>query len=238
MTYSQLLTDKTVVVPGGTGNVGEGIVRQFLRAGARVIVPSRTESRLNDLRGHLGADADRLVGVTASYGTFDEADAFADSLGQVDHVVTSVGGWWSGATVWQTTADDWQRFFVEPATTHFALLRSFLPRLEEDGSYTAIAGFSSQSPYPGAGIVSMQGAAQLMMRDVVSAELRGQRRVNDLVLGPIINRTRPNGDPSWATADDVGEIAVLLAASAVSDARINLENQHQLAEAKARIADR
>ena len=92
MTDTQLLTDKTVVVPGGTGNVGEGIVRQFLRAGARVIVPSRSESRLNDLRGYLGTDVDRLVGVTAAYGTFDEADTFAESLGQIDHVVTSVGG--------------------------------------------------------------------------------------------------------------------------------------------------
>lgn len=50
----------------------------------------------------------------------------------------------------------------------------------------------------------------------------GQRRVNDLVLGPIINRSRPNGDSNWATADNVGDVAVLLAASGVSAAQISL----------------
>lgn len=231
-----LLTDKTVVVPGGTGNVGEGIVRQFLRAGARVIVPSRTQARLDTLRALVKDDAERLEGVVAAYGSFDEAEELAESLGVVDHVVTSVGGWWAGAAVWQTSEQDWQRFFVEPAATHFALLRAFIPRLAAGGSYTAIAGFSSQTPYPGAGIVSMQGAAQLMMRDVAAAELRGQRRLNDLVLGPIINRSRPRGDPNWVTSDQVGEISVLLAASDAADERINLETQQQLADARARLA--
>jgi NAD(P)-dependent dehydrogenase (short-subunit alcohol dehydrogenase family) len=33
------LTNRTVLVAGGTGGVGEGMVKAFLRAGATVLVP-------------------------------------------------------------------------------------------------------------------------------------------------------------------------------------------------------
>lgn len=35
------LSGRTVLVPGGTGNVGEGVVRTLLEAGATVLVPGR-----------------------------------------------------------------------------------------------------------------------------------------------------------------------------------------------------
>jgi len=171
---SASLDGKIVVIPGGTGNVGEGIVRAFLTAGATVIVSSRNQARLDELAkligsGHVG----NLKTITAGYGTFTEADQLATGItreyGHVDHVVATVGGWWMGKALWQISEDDGQKVFVDVATTHMALARSFVPRLAEGGTYTAIAGFSAQSPYPTAGIVSMQGAAQLMMREALSA---------------------------------------------------------------------
>ncbi|MFI1705038.1 SDR family NAD(P)-dependent oxidoreductase [Streptomyces griseoruber] len=236
------LDSKVVVVPGGTGNVGEGIVRAFLKAGATVIVPSRSRSRLAELVKLIGPElAGQLKTVAAGYATFDEADQLATKLvtdfGHIDHVVASVGGWWAGKALWQTTDDDWQKVFVDVATSHMALARSFVPRLSEDGSYTTIAGFSSQKPYPAAGIVSMQGAAQLMMRQALSAELGGQRRVNDLILGPIINRSRPGGDPDWLTSDQVGEAAVGVARTpSITDEHVVLDNVDDLKKALARMA--
>ncbi|MGW2052048.1 SDR family NAD(P)-dependent oxidoreductase [Streptomyces sp. NPDC001858] len=239
---SPSLDGKVAVIPGGTGNVGEGVVRAFLKAGATVVVPSRSQARLDALAKligpELGAD---LKTTTAGYGTFDEADELATRIlkehGHVDHVVASVGGWWMGKALWQIDQDDWQKVFVDVATSHMALARSFVPRLTEDGSYTAIAGFSGQKPYPAAGIVSMQGAAQLMMREAFSAELKGQRRINDLVLGPIINRSRPGGDPNWLTADQVGEAAVGVARTpSIADEHIVLDTVEDLQKTLARVA--
>lgn len=42
-------------------------------------------------------------------------------------------------------------------------------------------------------------------------ELAPTVRVNSLILGPVISRTRPTGDSSWITADDVGRVCVTLA---------------------------
>ncbi|MFE7245975.1 SDR family NAD(P)-dependent oxidoreductase [Streptomyces sp. NPDC057580] len=228
------LTGKVVVVPGGTGNVGEGIVRAFLIAGATVVVPSRSRSRLDTLALLIGPElALSLKGVNGTYGTFDEAHDLAAKIAtehdRVDHVVASVGGWWMGKALWDTSEAEWQKYFVDTTTSHMALARAFVSRLTPDGSYTVIAGFSGQKPYPAAGIVSMHGAALLMMREVLSVELHGQRRVNDLILGPIINRSRPGGNPNWLTADQVGEAAVALTRTpSLTDEHIVLDNVDDL----------
>jgi 3-oxoacyl-[acyl-carrier protein] reductase len=233
MTSSSTI-DGIVVVPGGTGNVGEGIVRAFLEAGATVVVPSRGKDRLAELTERAGPRlATRLHGITGGYGTFAEADELAEEItaahGRIDHVVPSIGGWWMGKTLWQTSEAQWQQFFVETTTAHMAVARAFVPRLDQAGSYTLISGFSAQKPYPAAGIISMHGAALLMMREVLTAELRGDRRVNDLVLGPIINRSRPQGGPDWLTADQVGQAAVLVATNpSIKDEHIVLDRRADL----------
>jgi 3-oxoacyl-[acyl-carrier protein] reductase len=240
-TSSTPLAGKVVVIPGGTGNVGEGIVRAFLKAGATVIVPSRSQARLDALAKLIGPElGGDLKTIAAGYGTFADADQLATRIvkehGHVDHVVASVGGWWMGKALWQISQDDWQKVFVDVATSHMALARSFVPRLAEDGSYTTIAGFSAQKPYQAAGIVSVQGAAQLMMREAFSAELKGQRRINDLVLGPIINRSRPGGDPNWLTADQVGEAAVAVARTPpIADEHVVLDTVEDLKKTLARV---
>ncbi len=42
------LSGHRVLVPGATGGVGEGVVRQYLAAGAEVIVPTRSQSRAEE----------------------------------------------------------------------------------------------------------------------------------------------------------------------------------------------
>ncbi|WP_062521955.1 SDR family NAD(P)-dependent oxidoreductase [Demequina silvatica] len=216
------LDGKIIVVPGGTGNVGEGIVRAFLSAGATVVVPSRHQARLDQLTALMAPQLrDRLVGIAGEYGTLAEANALGDRIvarhGAIDHVVAAVGGWWAGKALWQITANDWDKVFSATALTHTALAHALVPRLATDGSYTIITGFSAHTPYPGAGIVSMQGAALLMMRKVLTAELDRARRVNALVLGPIINRSRPQGRHDWLTADQVGLASVHVASDASID---------------------
>ncbi|HEY0132663.1 MAG TPA: NAD(P)-dependent oxidoreductase, partial [Nannocystis sp.] len=56
------LRDKRCLIAGGTGGVGEGIVRAFLNAGATVFVPSRSAAKLDALAGSIAAKPrDRLV---------------------------------------------------------------------------------------------------------------------------------------------------------------------------------
>ncbi|MCM0676847.1 hypothetical protein NCC78_19465 [Micromonospora phytophila] len=50
-----------------------------------------------------------------------------------------------------------------------------------------------------------------MLRKTLSAEGGQQRRVNTLVFGPLLNRARPHGDPTWLSSDHVGSFTRALA---------------------------
>lgn len=126
------LSGRRVLVPGGTGAVGEGVVRGYLAAGADVVVPTRTQERLEEFRRVLGdAATARLHVVVHDYTTFAAAERLAEQmehyLGGVDDVVAPIGGWWAGKRLWEIEEADWQIAFVDLATAHMAVLRASCP---------------------------------------------------------------------------------------------------------------
>src|SRR5271163_1933498 len=161
------LSGRRVLIPGGTGAVGEGVVRRYLAAGADVVVPTRTQERAEEFRAVLGDNAtDRLHLLINDYTTFAGAEQLAEEmerrLGGVDDVVAPIGGWWAGKRVWEIDEADWQSAFIDLATAHVAVVRAFLPRLKALGAYTLIVGVSASAPVPGSGLVSMEQAALMM----------------------------------------------------------------------------
>ncbi len=217
------LSDRRVVIVGGTGSVGEGVVRAWLDAGAEVIIPSRTQGRVDQFTGVLGeAATDKLNFVVGDYTTFASAEERAEQIeaefGTVTDVVASIGGWWTGKSLWEITQAEWDRYFVGLTTAHVAQVRAWIPRLPEHGSYQLILGGSATQPVPGSSIINMEQAALLMMRQVLSAEVGEQRRVVSAVLGPVQTRLRHWVEPEWVSADEVGLLSTGVAASPAASA--------------------
>lgn len=232
------LSGRHVLIPGGTGGVGEGAVRAYLAAGADVVVPTRSQERADEFRRLLGdAATSRLHLVVHDYTTFSGAEEVAatmeDRLGSVDDVVAPIGGWWAGKRLWEIDESDWQDAFTRLATTHMAVARASLPRMKPDGAYSLIVGASASVPVPGSGLVSMEQAALLMMQQVLAAEFSGEKRAFALVLGPVRTRGADAAAPDWITADQVGSVAVAASASAVGGQEIMLRNQAELVQALA-----
>ena len=222
------LTGRRVVIPGGTGAVGEGIVRAWLRAGAEVIVPSRTAGRVAGFTDVLGDDANLggLHFVVGDYTTFEGAETLAEQIthefGAVTDVIASIGGWWQGKPLWDVSEAEWDRYFVGLTTAHVAQVRAWIPRLPQEGTYQLILGGSATTPVPGSSIINMEQAALLMMRQVLAAEVGEQRRVTSLVLGPVITRLRHRVDPTWVSSGEVGLATAAVAAQPVVSA-VDLE---------------
>lgn len=231
------LSGRRVLVPGGTGAVGEGIVRRYLASGAEVVVPTRSEARAQEFRKVLGdAATDHLHLVVHDYTTFAGAEALAAqmalSLGGVDDVVAVIGGWWAGKRLWEIDEADWQGAFVDLTTAHMAVLRACLPRMTAAGAYTLIVGDSASWPVPGSGLVSMEQSTLLMMQRVLEAELQGEQRVFALVLGPVDTRLVESGDPDGLTSDQVGAVAVAASAAATVGGReIRIHGRAEVDEA-------
>jgi len=211
------LTGRRVLVPGGTGAVGEGVVRAYLAAGADVVVPTRSGEREKEFRTLLGdAATAHLHLMTHDYTTFARAEQLAatmvDRLGGIDDVVSPIGGWWAGRQLGEIDESDWTSAFTGLATAHMAVARAVLPRLSGRGAFTVIVGESATYPVPGSGLVSMEQAAVSMMRKVLAAEAGERLRVNAFVLGPVRTRVMP-GQPDWISADQIGAVAVALSGS-------------------------
>ncbi|MBB4302580.1 3-oxoacyl-[acyl-carrier protein] reductase [Rhodobium orientis] len=212
------LGDRRVVIAGGTGDVGEGIVRAWLKTGAHVVVPSRTESKVERFRQVLSdlGRPERLDFVVGDYTGFEAADAAAERIttdfGAVTDVVASIGGWWQGKPLWEVSQDEWQRYFVAMTTAHMATARAWVPRLPRAGSYQVILGGSAVTPVKDASIISMQQAALLMMRQVLSVEAGDGPRIAAQVLGPVITWARKRYQPDWVSNEEVGLVTAAIAA--------------------------
>ena len=228
-----ILSGSRVLIPGGTGAVGEGVVRQYLAAGAEVIVATRSEQRAEEFRVLLGDAVDEhLHLIVHDYSTFAAAEDLAEQVmhfrGGIDSVVAPIGGWWAGKKLFEIDESDWQSAFVGLATAHMAVLRACLPRMTFEGAYSIIVGDSAGWPVPSSGLVSMEQSALLMMQRVVDAELGSTRRVFALVLGPVA--TRVNGDGA-VTAEQVGSVAVAASAGTAPGRIIALHDDSELAGA-------
>lgn len=234
------LADRRVVIPGGTGGVGEGVVRAWLRAGADVIVPTRSARHGDELR-ELVADeaAGTLHTIEARYGTFREADALAerihDEFGAVTDVVASIGGWTSGQGLWDISGAEWTRYFTELTTSHVAVLRAFVPRLPERGSYSLVLGGSAYTPVPGSAVISMEQAALRMMGTVVGEEVRGRIGIHSLMMGPVDTRHRGYVDPDMISATEVGFVTVGYAATAAASNELVLRSHDEVRAELGRI---
>lgn len=234
------LSGRRVIVPGGTGAVGEGVVRRYLAAGADVVVPTRSQDRSDEFAALLGdAASARLHLVVHDYTTFaGAADLVAQTthfLGGVDDVVAPIGGWWAGKTLGEIDQQDWDSAFVGLATTHMAMLRAALPALSGVGAYSIAVGDSSAYPVPGSGLVSMEQAALAMMQRVAAAETGDSRRVFALVLGLVRSRV-VDGEPDWISADQIGAAAVALSGSTLPSAAIPLHGSAELEQLLAQTA--
>lgn len=236
------LAGRKVVILGGTGGVGEGIVRAYLAEGATVIVPSRTQGKTDYFLNVLGEEGtnENLHAIIGQYSGFETAEQLAKEIetrfGGVDDVVASIGGWWAGKALWQISDEDWQKTFVGLSTAHMAAIRAFLPKLNKKGAYTLILGGSAYTPVPGSGLMNMEQAALVMLRNTIQLEAGDERRVFALVMGPIMTRMRRSGDPDWVTALQVGEVAAELSINAsVSGEEISLRTQRDFADTISRI---
>lgn len=80
-------------------------------------------------------------------------------------------------------------------------------------------------PLADVSLVGMQGGAQLMLSRELQADVGERVRVNTLILGFIVSRSRPTGRPEWLTADEVGVFAARLARSQVRGQLIRLDDK-------------
>ena len=209
------LKDRTAVVLGGTGGVGEGIVKSLLTQKMNVIVPTRNAERGKQLEKYVGPELSNYLTIrVGSVDTEQSAAELAQYLNQttehIDLTVASLGGWQQGYPLYSYPLADWNQIISDNLTAHFLAIRTIIPLLNpQDSSYFHINGFSADEPYPMAGPVAMTAAAQKSMIQTLAQEVtRTGIKVYELILGPMNTRSRTDHHSNWYYPEEIGDYIV------------------------------
>lgn len=208
------LSGKTVVVVGGSGGVGEGVVRTLLSRGATVIATGRDEGRLAELNHNLGDGSQRLH-VAVVDATEPALDSTVASLaarygGTFDGVVVSVASWGEQGrkSALSLTDAEWEELLRANLTSVFRVFRAFLPFTSPDGTILQLNGMSADLPFPGGAGVALSAAATKSLTRTIAAEQDGRGpRFYQVILGVVRTRARQQAgidDQRWLDGEDVG----------------------------------
>ncbi len=212
----ETLQGKIAIVLGGTGGVGEGIVKSLLFAGATVVVPTRTEYKMRKLKNYIGEELGKnLVVHLGSVNTEENAGELAaflmKSYKQIDLAVVSLGSWQEGYPLYSYPMHDWSRILQDNLTTHFLAIRTLVPLLNpKESFFFHINHFSAEEGYPLAGPMAMTAAAQKSLIQTLAKEVdKINIKVFELILGPLKTRDRLNqgqDQEDWHYPEDIGNI--------------------------------
>lgn len=158
----------TVLVAGGTGALGEAVVRDLLAGGYAVAATWIVEQERERLAGErcdlLRADL------------FDAADAEAavDAIADLEAVVDLVGGFAMGARVHETDPAVFESLVRLNLLPAFTLARAAMPPLiaRGGGAFVAVSARAALRPFAGAAAYVAGKAAVLAFVQALDAEYR------------------------------------------------------------------
>jgi NAD(P)-dependent dehydrogenase (short-subunit alcohol dehydrogenase family) len=223
----QAVSDRTVLVTGGTGGLGAAVTRAFLEDGWRVVVPWIVERELERVEEH-----ERLELVQADL--FDAAavaravDVAGPSLRAL---VNLVGGFAIHGRVHETPVETFEeqlRLNLRPA---YLACGAALPIMLEagGGAIVCVSSRAARQPFAGAAGYIVGKAAVLALVDALDAEYRKDRvRVNavlpSVIDTPANRASMPDADfDAWVRPDQIASVIRFLCsddASVTSGAHI------------------
>lgn len=142
---------RTVLVTGGTGNLGGAVIAAFERDGWTVVEASQPSGY--DLTS--ADDARRAV------------DACGDDL---QAVACLVGGFKADMPVAETPVDEVRALWELNVVTAYQVAHAAIPRLPEDGAMVLVSARSGMQPFAGGSGYAMAKAAVLALARTIDTE--------------------------------------------------------------------
>lgn len=93
---SDSLKDKVAVITGGAGGIGSRIARAFARNGARLVIASRSQDKIDKIADEISSDGGEAIAVATDVTVSAQVDNMIEqasaAYGRVDVMVNNAGG--------------------------------------------------------------------------------------------------------------------------------------------------
>ncbi len=220
---------RSVVATGGSGALGRSVVRRFLEAGDRVVVPWIVKAEREALAGeHASAlRTGRLVLIEADVADEAGARAAVEAAGDLEVLINGVGGFEGGAPVQDTDLAVWDRMWRINLRSAVAMSRAALPLMLRCGR-GAILNVASQAAFDGpAGLAAYSASkaalvtfTRTLQHEVGSAGLRVNAVVPTTIDTPANRAAMPDADfSSWTPPERIASVLFWLAGEEAATVR-------------------
>ena len=188
------LTDRVVVVTGGSRGLGRAMVEAFARCGANVVVASRKLENCTALADEVAeATGRRILPVVCHVGDWDQCDALVEAtyeaFGRCDVLVNNAGSSPLYPSLEEVTPELFDKTIAVNLRGTFRLSAAFGTRMVADGGGGSIINVSSISASAPTAIEAIYGAAKAGVHSLTESFARAYGptvRVNCLQPGPFL----------------------------------------------------
>lgn len=213
------LKDKTVLVTGGTGQLGRTVCEKFSAEGAKVTTSYLFEDELK----YFSDDFKKAVFIVRADVTDDQEVAalfhqIVKKYASTDILINIVGGFLPRAGIAETKTKDWDHMMSMNLKSMFLCSREFL-RLVKGRSYGRIismAAMPALHPTSGRGPYAVSKAGVVVLTKILGEELKATG-ITANAIAPSIIKTKanmesmPNEDFNmWVTPEEIAETMLFL----------------------------
>ncbi|MBB6735896.1 SDR family oxidoreductase [Cohnella zeiphila] len=150
-----LLNHRAVIV-GGTSGIGLAVAKSFLDLGARVIVASRSQDKVDAAIMELGQEAQ---GHALDFRDEAGTKRLFENVGPFDHLVVTAAGDSAMAPFEALSADEARATFDSKFWGQYLTVKAALPFIRKSGSITLTSGAFNLRPAPGSSTMSAINSA-------------------------------------------------------------------------------
>lgn len=203
------MTQKAVLITGGTSGIGRATAEILCQQGYSVIVTGRNPDGVASAQRELGDQALVLRADSASREDTERlVEEVRDRFGSL-HGIFLNAGISESTPLGAVTEEDWDRIFDINAKGQFFTLQSALPLLADGASVVFTVGVGVKRGIPGGSVASASRGALLAMMPSLAVELAPKRiRVNAVSPGAI---NTPIWSRSGLPAEQVDQILASMA---------------------------
>jgi NAD(P)-dependent dehydrogenase (short-subunit alcohol dehydrogenase family) len=215
--------DRTVMLTGAAGNLGQALAAAFAQQGARLVLLGRQTDAMRIIFGEEGPD--RLYLATDLLDAQQVSAAFNAAVhrfARVDVLCNLAGGFRMGPAVHQTEDSTWDFLEDINVRTMLNMVRAVVPHMIEcgGGKIVNVGAFAAQRGVAAMGAYCAAKSSVVRLTESMAAELR-EKHINVNCVLPTIMDTpenraaMPDADPArWVAPKDLANVIVFLASPA------------------------